>query len=69
MLTRAFSWTYTEIVDGRVLKVDVARHVQRDMVATYPPCKADHLDKNECGQIERAPAFNISGLAWVDSSL
>ena len=56
------------IIEGRVLKVDVPHHVQRDMVATYPPCKANGLDKNECRRIEHDPEFNVSGLAWVDGS-
>ncbi|HVZ16168.1 MAG TPA: hypothetical protein VG897_03570 [Terriglobales bacterium] len=57
------------IVDGRVLKVDVAHHIQHDMVATFLPCKADGLDENQCRRIERNPEFNVSGLAWVDDSL
>lgn len=56
------------IVDGRVVKVDVVHDVQRNMVATFPPCKADGLDENECRRIERNPEVNVSGLAWADNS-
>jgi hypothetical protein len=56
------------IVDGRVVKLDVVHDVQRDMVATFPPCKADGLDENECRRIERNPEINVSGLAWTDDS-
>ena len=38
------------------------------MVASFPPCKAQNLDRTECMRIEDNPEFNMSGVAWSRGS-
>jgi hypothetical protein len=67
----AYSGFFVDVyrMDGdRVHKVDVTSRAQRDMVATFPPCRAAGADPVTCRRIERDPAFNMSGLAWVGGS-
>jgi hypothetical protein len=52
----------------RKLPVEFTSAIQADMAATFPPCKAIGIDKNECGEIARSEGFNVSGIAWVDGS-
>lgn len=43
--------------------------VQRDMVKSFPPCKAfKHFDK-DCLSTEKDPGFNVAGIAWSKSGL
>jgi hypothetical protein len=48
-------------IEGR----DFTAAAQRDMVATFPPCKAANRSEEDCKRIERDPQFNMSGLAWT----
>jgi hypothetical protein len=44
---------------------NLATQVQRDMVVSFPPCKASHHDKQFCREWERSPEHNIAALAWT----
>jgi hypothetical protein len=41
---------------------------QRDMVKSFPPCKAWNRDDDECARITREPQYNMSGLGWTEDS-
>ena len=54
---------------GRVVKRTVTKSAQRDMVESFPPCKASNRDEKMCARIARDPEYNMSGLGWsADSS-
>lgn len=53
---------------GRVQMGTVTNAAQRDMVKTFPPCKASNRDPKECAETARDPAYNMSGLGWSDDS-
>jgi hypothetical protein len=41
---------------------------QRDMVQTFPPCKAAGLDHADCQRMAKNPQFNMSAVAWTRDS-
>jgi hypothetical protein len=41
---------------------------QRDMVSTYPPCRATGLDGGACQRIAKSRDFNMSAIAWTRGS-
>ena len=47
-------------------KLEISASAQRDMVASFPPCKASNRDETLCAKIAKDPEYNISGLAWAD---
>ena len=47
---------------------NVTKTAQRDMVASFPPCKAQNLDRIGCMRIEENPEFNMLGVAWSRGS-
>lgn len=53
---------------GRVTVKAITDAAQRDMVKSFPPCKASHSDPEECKEIARDPEWNMSGLGWSDDS-
>ena len=53
--------------DG-VVALEVTRAAQRDMVATFPPCKAAYRDPEFCKALETSSYYNMSGLAWTRGS-
>ena len=56
------------IRDNFVIRSSVTNRAQRDMVRTFPPCKAFNRDDETCHRIEADPEFNMSGLAWATKS-
>ncbi len=52
-----------------VRKVTVTSTAQKDMVSSFPPCKAYNRDEVTCAQIAKHPEYNMSALAWTDDSL
>ncbi len=49
-------------------KLTITAAAQRDMVRSFPPCKAWNRDDVTCAGIARDPEFNMSGLAWTKDS-
>ena len=56
------------IDSDRISAARVAAAAQRDMVATYPPCKASGLDRDACQRIATSLKFNMSAIAWTRGS-
>jgi hypothetical protein len=54
--------------DPELRPIEVTRQAQRDMVRSFPPCKAAYLDKKTCESLEADPRYNMSGLDWVNGS-
>ena len=54
-----------ELSPGALHKINITGDAQRDMVASYPPCKAYNRDEATCGRIATDPGFNMSGLVWL----
>lgn len=52
----------------RIAPARITRGAQRDMVSTYPPCKASGLDRDDCLRIAKSPEFNMSAIAWTRGS-
>ena len=58
-----------QIMDsGRVAVRTVTNAAQRDMVRSFPPCKASHRYEKECAEYARDPEYNMSGLGWSNDS-
>jgi hypothetical protein len=58
-----------QIMDsGRVAVRTVTNAAQREMVKSFPPCKALYRDEKECAEYARDPEYNMSGLGWSDDS-
>lgn len=58
-----------QIMDsGRVAARTVTNAAQRDMVRSFPPCRASNRDEKECVEYTRDPEYNMSGLGWSDDS-
>ena len=53
---------------GAPRRLNVTKTAQRDMLASFPPCKAQNLDRTGCMRIEDNPEFNMSGVAWSRES-
>jgi len=51
-----------------VRKETITGAAQKDMVSSFPPCKAWNRDENICGRIADDPEYNMSALAWTDDS-
>lgn len=62
-----FTTAYRFGPDG-LRKLNFTENAQRDMVTSFPPCKASNRLEALCMTIERNPEFNMSGLAWVGPS-
>ena len=54
-----------QIGPKEVEKFDVTEAAQKDMVRSFPPCKATILDERECHEIKNDPDYNMSAVAWV----
>lgn len=46
----------------------ITRMAQRNMVISFPPCKAYNRDASICGRIAVDPQYNMSGIAWTHDS-
>jgi hypothetical protein len=55
---------------GRVVSPSITEAAYKDMVKSFPPCKASNRDETECTKIASDPeCYNMSGLEWsTDSS-
>jgi hypothetical protein len=62
-----FTAAYRFGPDG-LRKLNLTGNAQRDMLTSFPPCKASNRIEAFCMKIERNPEFNISGLAWIGPS-
>jgi len=51
-----------------VRKETITDAAQRDMVNSFPPCKAYNRDEETCARIVKHPEYNMSGLAWTEDS-
>jgi hypothetical protein len=69
--TSAYSGFFVTIYlvsNADVKKLHVTEAAQVDMVKVFPPCRALNRDDNLCAKIAKHPAFNMSGIAWLDGS-
>jgi hypothetical protein len=62
-----FVKAYTIDDQDAVHERNVILSAQRDMVESFPPCKAAH-HSDDCKRIESDPEFNMSGLGWTPDS-
>lgn len=48
----------------------ITQQAERDMVRSFPPCKAAYLTNTQCAQMEADPASYLSvvGLDWINGS-
>lgn len=53
---------------GNVTKLKVTDAAQKDMVRTFPPCKAYNRDPLTCKRTEANPGYNMSGMGWARGS-
>ena len=51
-----------------IVAVWITAAAQRDMVASYPPCRAMGLEPDDCRRITANPEFNMSAIAWTRGS-
>jgi hypothetical protein len=62
-------WVYIYRIDDPALEpLDVTGQAQRDMVKTFPPCKASGIDRKLCLELEKDPENNMSGIDWSNGS-
>jgi hypothetical protein len=47
---------------------EVTDLAQRDMVTSFPPCRAANSDKVSCARVTKNPQYNMSGLGWASDS-
>ena len=57
-----------QITPNGLHKENIMTAAQRDMVKSFPPCKAYNRDENICARIVNHPEYNMSGLAWTEDS-
>lgn len=48
-----------------VRPVEPTAAAQRDMVRSFPPCKATNLAERECQEFEKSPQYNMSVIDWT----
>ncbi len=60
---------YRFVGSARAMKMrTMTKAAQRNMVESFPPCKASNIDKKDCATFARYPEHNVSGLGWSDDS-
>lgn len=57
-----------QIENSGIRKLTITGPAQKDMVKSFPPCKAWNRDEATCAGIASDPEFNMSGLAWTKDS-
>jgi hypothetical protein len=57
-----------QIENSGIRKLTITGLAQKDMVKSFPPCKAWNRDEATCAAIANDPEFNMSGLAWTKDS-
>jgi hypothetical protein len=60
-----FDFVVVDIERVPMMPVRISAAAQRDMVATYPPCRARNLEPDDCRRITADPEFNMSAVAWT----
>lgn len=63
-----FFVTAYQIRSGKPQEHVITGQAEKDMVATFPPCKAANRDKTECASEARNPQWNMSGVGWATDS-
>jgi len=63
-----FVTVYVIDPSGSIQKRILTQVAQRDMVESFPPCKAFNRDPIACTRIAANPEYNMSGIAWVHNS-
>jgi hypothetical protein len=63
-----FSTTVYEVSDDGTRRLAITGAAQRDMVASFPPCKAYYHDQNLCKKIAANPEYNMSAVSWLNDS-
>ncbi len=67
MTSPAFVQVY-QVDDPQLRPLDVTALAERDMVKSFPPCKALYLEQPGCHKIERDPGYNMTAVDWGDDS-
>ena len=60
-----FDFVVVDIRRVPIVAVSVTAAAQRDMVASYPPCRAAAVEPDDCRRITAHPEFNMSAIAWT----
>lgn len=63
-----FFVTVYELTLNGLRKLSLTNIAQRDMVVSFPPCKAAKRDPSACTRISRDPEYNMSGVGWAHDS-
>lgn len=63
-----FFVTMYRLTPSGVQKETITDKAQKDMVATFPPCKAANADKGACARLSENPEYNMSGVGWTNDS-
>ena len=63
-----FDFVVVDIRRVPIVPVRITAAAQRDMVASYPPCRAMGLEPDDCRRITADPQFNMSAIAWTRGS-
>ena len=60
--------TVYELTQNGLRKLSLTNTAQRDMVVSFPPCKAAKRNPSACTRISRYPEYNMSGVGWAQDS-
>ena len=63
-----FFVTIYELTPSGLRKLNLTNTAQRDMVVSFPPCKAAKRDPSACTRTSRDPEYNMSGVGWAQDS-
>lgn len=63
-----FFVTVYELAPDGLHKYVITDLAVRDMVMSFPPCRAEHLEEAECARISKDPEYNMSGVGWARDS-
>lgn len=63
-------WVYVYAVrDPKLQAHRITDQAHRDMVKSFPPCRAAYLDERDCKDLEKQARYsNMSGIDWVSDS-
>ncbi len=62
-------WVYVYRIDDPKLEpIELTDQARRDMVKTFPPCRASGIDRDTCLDLEKNPDSNMSGIDWSNGS-
>lgn len=63
-----FMTVYQITGSSGIRKKTITNSAQKDMVLSFPPCKAANRDEALCLRITKEPEYNMSGVAWTTDS-